>query len=72
MTAKTEEALAEGSFGLPWFVGEYINPSKVWQSADQRQPQMLEEKKSAIGDLTILLKSSITWDSRGRNLVVST
>ncbi|CAD6579152.1 MAG: hypothetical protein ASARMPRED_008973 [Alectoria sarmentosa] len=31
LTAKTGEALAEGSFGLPWFVGEYLNPGKEWQ-----------------------------------------
>ncbi|KAL9067863.1 MAG: hypothetical protein Q9161_006587 [Pseudevernia consocians] len=31
LTAKTDEALAEGSFGLPWYVGEYLHPGKVWQ-----------------------------------------
>ena len=25
LTAKTAEALAEGSFGLPWYAGEYLN-----------------------------------------------
>ncbi len=25
LIAKTDEALAEGSFGLPWYVGEYLD-----------------------------------------------
>lgn len=31
LTANTEEALAEGSFGLPWYVGEYLSSGKAWQ-----------------------------------------
>lgn len=32
---------------------------------------MLKEKKSAIGDLIILLKSQIIWDSKGQDPIVS-
>ena len=34
LTAKTDEALAEGSFGLPWYAGEYLNFVQAWQSSD--------------------------------------
>lgn len=59
LTAKTDEVLAEGSFGLPWYVGEYLDLGKAWQQADHRKLQMSKEKKSAIGALITLLKSQI-------------
>ena len=31
LTAKTDEALAEGSFGLPWYAGEWLNFVQAWQ-----------------------------------------
>ena len=34
LTVKTDEALAEGSFGLPWYAGEYLNFVEAWQSSD--------------------------------------
>lgn len=34
LTANTDEALAEGSFGLPWYAGEYLNFVQAWQSSD--------------------------------------
>ena len=34
LTAKTDEALAEGSFGLPWYAGEYLNSVQALRSSD--------------------------------------
>ena len=34
LIAKTDEALAEGSFGLPWYAGEYLDFVQAWQSSD--------------------------------------
>ena len=34
LTAKTDEALAEGSFGLPWYAGEYLDVVQAWQSSN--------------------------------------
>ena len=34
LTARTDEALAEGSFGLPWYAGEYLDFVPGGQSSD--------------------------------------
>ena len=34
LIARTDEALAEGSFGLPWYVGEYLDFVPVGQSSN--------------------------------------
>ena len=70
LTAKTHEAIEEGSFGLPWYAGEYLQFGQPWQCVDWQKLQMLKGRKSAFGALITSHKLQIIWDSRDRDPVV--